>query len=54
MNAAAKLRLGLVIALAVALLDQALKAWMLALVFSPPRVLEVTSFFNLAPAWNRG
>ncbi len=54
MNAAAKLRLGLGIAFAVAVLDQALKAWMLTLVFSPPRVLEVTSFFNLAPAWNRG
>lgn len=54
MTAAAKLRLGLGLALAVAVLDQALKAWMLALVFNPPRVLEVTPFFNLAPAWNRG
>lgn len=54
MNAAAKLRLGLAIALAVAVLDQALKAWMLALVFNPPRVLPLTPFFNLAPAWNRG
>ena len=49
-----KLRLGLGVALAVASLDQAIKAWMLALVFNPPRVLEITSFFNLAPAWNRG
>lgn len=48
------LRLGLGVALAVALLDQATKAWMLALIFNPPRVIEVTSFFNLAPAWNRG
>jgi signal peptidase II len=49
-----RLRLGLGVALAVVTLDQALKAWMLRLVFDPPRVLEVTSFFNLAPAWNRG
>lgn len=54
MTAAAKLRLGLGVALAVAVLDQALKAWMLALVFDPPRVLVLTPFFNLAPAWNRG
>ena len=54
MTAAAKLRLGLGVALVVALLDQALKAWMLALVFEPPRVLVLAPFFNLAPAWNRG
>ncbi|MBM3534007.1 MAG: signal peptidase II [Alphaproteobacteria bacterium] len=48
------LRLGLGVALAVASLDQATKAWMLALIFNPPRVIEVTPFFNLAPAWNRG
>ncbi|MSP47745.1 MAG: signal peptidase II [Alphaproteobacteria bacterium] len=49
-----KLRLGLGVALAVASLDQALKAWMLKLAFDPPRLLEVTSFLNLVPAWNRG
>lgn len=54
MTAAAKLRLGLGVALAVAGLDQALKAWMLLLVFDPPRILVLTPFFNLAPAWNRG
>ncbi len=54
MTSTAKLRFGLGIALAVASLDQAVKAWALALVFNPPRVLEVTPFFNLAPAWNRG
>lgn len=48
------LRLGLGVALAVVVLDQASKIWMLALIFNPPRVLEVTPFFNLAPAWNRG
>ena len=49
-----RLKLGLGVALAIVALDQALKAWMLRLVFDPPRILEVTSFFNLAPAWNRG
>jgi signal peptidase II len=53
-EAARKLRLGLGVALVVVVLDQALKAWALALVFDPPRVLEITPFFNLAPAWNRG
>jgi signal peptidase II len=50
----AKLRFGLGIAAAVAVLDQALKAWILGLIFDPPRVVTVTPFFNLAPAWNRG
>jgi signal peptidase II len=49
-----KLGLGLGIALVVAVLDQALKAAMMDIVFNPPRVVPVTSFFNLAPAWNRG
>lgn len=35
-------------------LDQLSKQWMLALIFTPPRVIELTSFFNLAPVWNRG
>lgn len=35
-------------------LDQALKQWMLDLVFEPPRVLEVTPFFNLVPVYNTG
>jgi signal peptidase II len=48
------LRLGLGVALAVISLDQATKAWMLGLIFNPPRVIEVAPFFNLAPAWNRG
>lgn len=49
-----RLKFGLGVAIAVVALDQALKAWALKLVFDPPRVLEVTPFFNLAPAWNRG
>jgi signal peptidase II len=51
---ASDLRLGLGLAIVIAVADQALKAWMLDLVFNPPRVIEVTSFFNLAPVWNRG
>lgn len=34
--------------------DQVVKHWMLALVFDPPRMLEVTGFFNLVPVWNTG
>ncbi len=53
-EAAQRLKLGLGVALAIVALDQALKALALRLVFDPPRVLEITPFFNLAPAWNRG
>lgn len=35
-------------------LDQISKQWMLNLVFTPPRIIEVTNFFNLVPVWNRG
>ncbi len=34
--------------------DQVLKQIMLALVFEPPRIIEVTGFFNLVPVWNTG
>lgn len=34
--------------------DQAVKQVMLALVFDPPQILEVTGFFNLVPVWNTG
>ena len=34
--------------------DQAVKHVMLALVFDPPRTIEVTGFFNLVPVWNTG
>jgi signal peptidase II len=34
--------------------DQLLKQYMLSLVFEPPRVIEVTGFFNIVPVWNRG
>lgn len=35
-------------------IDQAVKLVMLTLVFNPPRMLEVTGFFNLVPVWNTG
>jgi signal peptidase II len=35
-------------------IDQAVKQVMLTLVFNPPRMLEVTGFFNLVPVWNTG
>lgn len=47
-------RLGLPIALLVLLLDQATKWLMLLVVMAPPRIIEVTGFFNLVLAWNTG
>ena len=34
--------------------DQAVKQLMLSMVFDPPRIVEVTGFFNLVPVWNSG
>ena len=34
--------------------DQVSKRVMLDLVFDPPSIISVTSFFNLVPVWNRG
>ncbi len=48
------LRFGLGLALLVVLADQLSKWWMLTQVMDPPRQIEVTSFFNLVLAWNRG
>lgn len=47
-------RIGYAVAAAVLLLDQASKWWVLLAVMDPPRVIEVTPFFNLVLAWNRG
>jgi len=47
-------RLGLSLAALVIVLDQLLKWWIVAVVMDPPREIEVTSFFNLVMAWNRG
>ena len=47
-------RLGLAVAAAVLVLDQVTKWVILDLVMDPPRVIEVTGFFNLVMVWNRG
>lgn len=47
-------RFGLPIALLVLLIDQATKWLMLLVVMAPPRIIEVTGFFNLVLAWNTG
>jgi signal peptidase II len=49
-------RIGLIIAVFVMILDQASKWWMLEMVgmATDPRVIEVNSYFNLVMAWNRG
>jgi signal peptidase II len=47
-------RLGLAIAIVAVALDQLSKWWIVAQVMTPPRVIEVTSFFNIVLAWNTG
>ena len=39
---------------ALIVVDQIVKHWMLSLVFDPPRILQVTGFFNLVPVCNTG
>lgn len=46
--------LGLIVATLVVLFDQAAKWWIIEVVMRPPQVIEVTPFFNLVMAWNRG
>ena len=48
------LRLGLLVAVPVVLLDQLTKWLMLADLMDPPRTVVVTGFFNLVLVWNRG
>jgi signal peptidase II len=49
------LRFGLLLALAVIVLDQASKIAILEWVMAPePRAIEVTGFFNIVLVWNRG
>jgi len=45
---------GLSIATLVILLDQVTKYWIVHLVMAPPRIIEVTSFFNVVMVWNKG
>lgn len=47
--------LGLLAAVIVVAVDQATKWWIVNVLMQPvPQVVEVTSFFNLVLAWNRG
>jgi len=47
-------RWALIFIVVVAVLDQITKQIMIGLVFEPPRLIEVTSFFNLVPVRNTG
>lgn len=49
-----RLGLGLGLALIVLIVDQALKFYMVLVVMDPPRIIPVTSFFDLVMVWNRG
>lgn len=48
------IRLGLATAVVVLVLDQITKWLVLDYVMQPPRVIEVTSFFNFVMVWNQG
>lgn len=45
---------GIVLAIVAVALDQGSKGWILHDVMIPPRVIEITSNFNLVLGWNRG
>ena len=45
---------GIVLAIIAVVLDQASKGWILHDLMIPPRVIEITSNFNLVLGWNRG
>jgi signal peptidase II len=45
---------GGVLAVVVLIVDQATKWWILNDVMQPPRVIDITPFFNLVLGWNRG
>ncbi len=47
-------RLGLILALLIAALDQISKWWIVETIMRPPRIIPVTDFFNLVLGLNRG
>ena len=47
-------RWALIIIVVIAVIDQISKQIIISLVFEPPRVIELTSFFNLVPVRNTG
>ncbi len=50
----ARVRTGLLLAVGVALLDQASKWWIVEKIMQPPQVIPMTGFFNLVLGHNRG
>ena len=48
------IRIGLPVAAAIIAFDQATKFWIVLDIMSPPRIIEVSSFFNIVMVWNRG
>ena len=54
MNVSRAARLGLTIAAAIILADQASKWWIVTAVMNPPRVITLTPFFDIVMGWNRG
>ncbi|PPR68436.1 MAG: hypothetical protein CFH02_00956, partial [Alphaproteobacteria bacterium MarineAlpha3_Bin1] len=45
---------GLAMAAGVLAIDQITKLWIVFTVMQPPRIIEVTPFFNLVMGWNWG
>jgi signal peptidase II len=54
MTAASRRGLGIGLAIAVLALDQASKWWIVHHIMAAPKVIQVTSFFNLVLGYNRG
>ena len=48
------MRAGIWTAVLLALIDQTSKTIILPCVMKPPRIIEITEFFNLVLVWNRG
>ena len=48
------IRIGLPVAAAIIVFDQAAKFWIVLDVMVPPQTIEVSSFFNIVMVWNRG
>jgi signal peptidase II len=46
--------MGYLIAIGVSLIDQGMKWWILNNIMQPPRIIPLTSFFNLVLTWNNG
>jgi signal peptidase II len=47
-------RNGLIVSAAVLALDQVTKWWIVFTIMRPPRIIEITPFFNLVMGWNYG